>query len=273
MVIHMKVVIVQPFYFPWIGYFGMIDVADIFVFADDVQFVKQSWQRRNRIKTTDNKSKWITVPVNKNFGQMINEVSINNSITYKQKNKVLNWKEKHWDLISSSYAKAPYFDDYKDDIEEIFTRDWELLVDLDIYINEKISKLLRLKIPHFIKLSDMDGLDGRKVDSILNICDYLGADVYISGPAARNYIDYNEFQKFKQKNVDLYWFEFPHPVYPQIGADFIPYLSAIDLLFNTGGKSRDYIRMSYGNYLQKEDGKSFENESIEDDNILLDVSE
>ena len=252
----LKTVIVQPFYLPWIGYFGMIDAADIFVFADDVQFVKKSWQRRNKIKTTDNKSKWLTVPVNKNFGQMINDVRINNSITYKQRNNTLNWKEKHWDLISSSYTNAPYFDDYKEDIQEIFTQDWETLVDLDIYISEKLSNLLRLKIPHFIRLSDMDGLEGRKVDAIVNICNHLGSDEYISGPAARNYIDYNEFQKFKQNNIDLYWFEFPHPTYPQIGKNFIPYLSAIDLLFNTGKQSRDYIRKGIENRLKLEDGTS-----------------
>ena len=248
----MRAVIVQPFYFPWIGYFGMIDAADIFVIADDIQFVKKSWQRRNKIKNTDNKSKWLSVPVNLNFGQMINQVKINNSITYKHKNKVLNWKEKHWNLISSSYAKATYFNDYKEDIKEVFTRDWVFLSDLNIYVTEKISELLRLKIPNFIKKSDMQGLEGRKVDSILNICEYIGADEYISGPAAKDYIDYNEFQKFEQEKVDLYWFEFPHPVYPQLGTDFIPYLSAIDLLFNTGKKSRNYIRKSLENCLQLE---------------------
>ena len=106
----------------------------------------------------------------------------------------------------------------------------------------------------------MKGLEGRKVDSILNICDYIGADEYISGPAAKDYIDYNEFQKFDQKNVDLYWFEFPHPIYPQLGTDFIPYLSAIDLLFNTGKKSRDYIRKSLENSLQLENGSSLKME-------------
>lgn len=252
----MKLVIVQPFYFAWTGYFGMIDASDIFVIADDVQFVRKSWQRRNKIKYTDNKSKWLSVPVNKNFGQMINEVRINNSISYKEKQKTLNWREKHWDLISKSYAKAPYFDDYKEDIREIFTRNWVFLSDLDIYVTKKISELLRLKIPEFIKKSDMEELTGRKVDSILNICDYLGADEYISGPAAKNYIDLKEFQKLKQKNVDLYWFEFHHPVYPQLGTDFLPYLSAVDLLFNTGKKSRYYIRKSLKNCLQFEKGNS-----------------
>ena len=112
----MKAVIVQPFYLPWIGYFGMIDEADIFVFADNLQFLKKSWQRRNKIKTMNNTSKWISVPVTGKYKQNINEVAINNSVSYKQKQTMVNWKEKHWESITSSYSKAPYFDDYKDDI-------------------------------------------------------------------------------------------------------------------------------------------------------------
>ena len=262
---HMKAVILQPFYLPWVGYFGMIDKADIFVFADDIQFLKKSWQCRNKIKFSNN-PKWITVPVIKHYGQMINKVGINNSITYKQKNNTLNWKEKHWELISLAYAKAPYFDDYKEDIKEVYTKDWDFLCDLNIFIIEKISKLLGLKLPQFIKKSDIEGLEGRKVDSIINICNKIGADAYVSGPAAKNYIDYTEFQKFKQNNIDLYWHEFPHPLYPQVGTDFLPYLSVIDILFNTGEESRDYIRKSSENSLQLEDGHSLQ---FEDENSLI----
>ena len=255
----MKAVIVQPFYLPWIGYFGMIDEADIFVFADNLQFLKKSWQRRNKIKTTNNTSKWITVPVTGKYKQNINEVAINNSVSYKQKQSMMNWKENHWELITSSYSKAPYFDDYKDVIEEIFTKDWDLLLDLDIYAIEKISELLGLKVPDFIKASDLNDAEGIKVDYILNVCNEVGADAYISGLAAKDYIDVNEFQKFKQKNVDLYWFEFTHPVYPQIGSEFIPYLSAIDLLFNTGERSKNYIRKSSENCLELEEGNTLKN--------------
>ena len=141
-------------------------------------------------------------------------------------------------LISSSYSKAPYFDDYKDDVKEIFERDWELLADLDIYATKKISELLGLKLPDFVNASDLDDANGIKVDYILNVCNEIGADAYISGPVAKDYININEYQKFKQKNVDLYWFEFTHPVYPQIGSEFIPYLSIIHLLFNTGKNPR-----------------------------------
>jgi hypothetical protein len=253
--IPMKAVILQPFYLPWIGYFGMIDSADIFVFADDTQFVEKSWQRRNKIKNI-NKPKWLTVPVIKNFRQMIDKVIINNSLTFNEKHQTLNWKEKHWALISLAYKKTPYFDDFKKDINEIYQQEWEFLADLDIHIIEKISKILGIKIPKFIKKSEIKGLEGKKVDSIINVCEKIGADEYISGPAAKDYIDQNEFQKFKQNNVDLYWFEFPHPVYPQIGNDFISYLSVVDILFNTGKEARDYIRTSLENTLQIEDGTS-----------------
>lgn len=250
-----KALIVQPFYLPWIGYYGMMDKADIFIIADDVQFVKKSWHRRNKIKML-NMPKWLTVPVikSKDF-QMINEVVIDNTPKFKEKHGLLNWKEKHWKLISLAYAKAPYFDEYRMDIEEIYTKDWNTLSELDIFITEKIFKLMNLKIPEIVKLSNL-GLKGKKVDLILNVCNEVGADEYISGPAARNYIDYNEYQKFKQENIDLYWFEFSHPVYPQLGNDFLPFLSAIDLLFNTGKKSRDYIRQSNENCLQIEGGDS-----------------
>jgi hypothetical protein len=251
----MKAVILQPFYMPWVGYFGMIDASDIFVFADDLQFIAKSWQRRNKIKNV-NKPKWLTVPVHKNFGQKINEVKINKSTTFKEKNRTINWREKHWELISFAYHKAPYYEDLYSQIKEIYYMDWDLLVDLNIYSVEKISKVLGLKTPKFIRKSEIEGLDGRKVDSIVSICDKIGADEYISGPAARNYIDHNEFQKLKQNNIDLYWFEFDHPEYPQIGDDFIPYLSVIDMLLNAGEESLDLIRNSLENSLVIEDGSS-----------------
>ena len=251
----MKAVILQPFYMPWVGYFGMIDVADVFVFADDTQFLAKSWQRRNKIKNA-NKPKWLTVPIHKNFGQKINEVKINKSAEFKERNRTINWGEKHWELISLAYYNAPFYKDFKDDIKELFFMDWEFLCDLDIYSIKKISNLLELKNTEFIKKSEIEGIDGRKVDSIISICDKLGADEYVSGPAARNYIDKAEFQKLKENNIDLYWFEFSHPEYPQIGDDFIPYLSVIDMLFNAGDGSKDLIRKNLENSLVMEDGSS-----------------
>lgn len=250
----MKAVILQPFYLPWAGYFGMIDAADIFVFADDVQFSEKSWQCRNKINI-NNDFKWLTVPVNKKFGQKINEVGINSTVTYKNKNKILNWKEKQWELISLAYSKASHFDEYKKDIYGIYNHEWDLLCDINIFIIKKISELLNFKT-QFLKKSEIKGLKGCKVDSIISICNEIGADEYISGPAARDYIDYNEFKKLKQEDIDLYWFEFPHPVYPQKGDEFLPYMSIIDLLFNTGDESTDYIQKSVENSLKIENGNN-----------------
>lgn len=250
----MKAVIVQPFYLPWMGYFGMIDQADIFVFADNLQFVKKSWQRRNKIKTDTGNSQWVTIPVIGKYRQNINEIEINSSMEYKHKNGLLDWKENHWNLISNAYSKAPYFDDYKDDIKEILSIDCKMLSEFDIFAVEKISELLGLNLPDFIKSSDMDNANGKKVDFILNVCNELGADEYVSGPAAKNYIDHEGFQKFVKDGVELFWFEYSHPVYPQIGNEFLPYLSVIDLLFNTGEKAGEYIQNGLENCLQKEDG-------------------
>ena len=232
----MKAVILQPMYLPWMGYFGLIDVADVFVFYDDVQFVERSWQRRNKIKMPNGNWIWLTVPVIKKFGQKINEVRINNNI---------NWSEKHWKSIRHAYSKAPHFKDYADIFENVYKRKWDYLVDLNVTIIKKISELLGLDDTKFIFSSKLN-VEGKKTDRLINILNKIGADEYISGPTAKAYI---EPEKFKKAGIKLYWFEFNHPVYPQLYGDFIPYLSVIDLLFNTGDKAINYIKKGVRNSL------------------------
>lgn len=226
----MRAVVLQPTYLPWMGYFGMIDTADIFVFYDDVQFSVQSWQQRNRIKSTTGDWIWLSVPVIRNFGQNINEVQINNTS---------NWRKKHWTSIYQSYARAPYFKDYEEQLAKIYQQEWEYLCDLNICIIKKLCELLGIDMPKFIKSSELKDITGEKTDRLLLILRKIGADEYISGPGARDYI---EAGKFKEKGRKLYWYEYQHPVYPQIRGEFIPYLSAIDLLFNTGDEAIRYIR-------------------------------
>ncbi len=233
----MNAVIVQPSYLPWIGFFGMIDIADVFIFYDDVQFVKQSWQQRNRIKS-QNSQIWLTVPILRKFGQKINETKIDNSS---------NWFIKHWKSIYYSYNNAPYFDEYNTEISSIYDENWHYLCDLNIRIIEVLTELLKLDKPQFIKSSDIDGITGKKTDRLLNILGKMDIDGYISGPAAMDYI---EPLQFKHNNINLYWFEYKHPVYPQIGDEFTPYMSVIDLLFNKGDKSRDYIKNGNENSLK-----------------------
>jgi len=220
------------------GYFGLIDIADIFVFFDDVQFVERSWQRRNRIKVPPGKWIWLSVPVVKKFGQKINEVRINNNV---------DWADRHWKTIKFSYKRAPFFEKYAEYFAEIYERKWEYLVDLDITIIKMICEILGLDTSKFILSSDLN-VSGKKTDRLLNVLEKIGADEYVSGPAAKAYI---EIEKFKERGIQLYWFEFNHPVYPQLYGDFISHLSVIDLLFNVGDESLEVIRKGERNALKK----------------------
>jgi len=233
----MRATIYQPSYLPWTGYFGMIDLVDIFVFFDDVQFVKDSWHRRNRLKFDDSE-KWISVPVIKNFGQKINQTKINNSI---------DWKNDHSNKIYSYYNKAEFYDKYESIIHSYYEKDWEYLVDLNIWIIKDLSKILDVKMPRFVRSSEIEGITSQKTDRILDILEKLEVDETIVGPTARKY---TEKEKFIDKNIELFWYDFDHPVYPQLGNEFTPYLSVIDLLFNTGEDAINYIRKGTSNALK-----------------------
>ena len=229
----MKVVILQPHYLPWMGYFALMDLADVFVFYDDVQLEVQSWQQRNRIKSMQGKELWLTVPVIRNFGQLIKDTKINTDII---------WRKKHWKTIEQSYSNAPYFEKFGWVVKEIYDIYWLCLVDLNIYMARILAELLDVELPRFIKSSELQGIEGEKTDRVLSVLKSLGATEYISGLAA---MDYLQAEKLHKAGIELTWFDYEHPVYPQIRGDFIPYLSAIDLLFNVGDEAIEHIRRGY----------------------------
>ena len=233
----MKCAIIQPTYLPWIGYFGMMDIADVFIFYDDVQFVKQSWQQRNKIKT-QNGWLWLVVPVFQDLGQKISKVKINNNI---------NWSNTHWKSIYYSYNKAPFFNEYMTIFKEIYEKEWEYLVDLNITLIKKISEILGIDTK-FMLSSELGGIEGTKTDRLINILKLIGADEYITGPSTKAYI---EPEKFKGNDITLYWYEFNHPTYAQLYGDFVPYLSVIDLLFNMGDESIKLLREGEENAVKR----------------------
>jgi hypothetical protein len=185
----MRTAILQPSYLPWIGYFGLIDLASTFVFYDDTQFTNQSWQQRNRIKTAPGWI-WLSVPVFRRFGQLITQVRINNN---------LKWSEKHWKSISYNYARSTHFKDHLSVFEDMWKQRWDSLVDLNVALIMQISDLLGIHA-EFVVSSELDAL-GTKTDRLISILDELGADKYISGPAAQSYI---EVEKFKESGKTLY---------------------------------------------------------------------
>jgi hypothetical protein len=209
------------------GYFALVDACDIFVVYDDVQFSHQSWQHRNRIRNQEGWM-WLTVPIIRNEKQLINEVMIDNHI---------NWRMKHYKSIVQNYSSAPYYEQYIERFEGIYRQDWEKLVDLNVALIKELAALLNIRVPKIVKSSEME-TSGQKTDRLLPILKSLGADTYISGVAAKDYLEVN---KLNDAGIKVFWFEYHHPVYPQKG-EFISYLSAIDLLLNTGEKAIDYIR-------------------------------
>ena len=224
----MKVAVLQPTYLPWCGYFALMDSVDTFIYYDDVQMSVQSWQQRNKIKTSQGVT-YLTVPIRRESGQRICDVSINFGT---------DWRRKHWQTIKQAYSKAPYFDTYGVYVEDFYGAKWFLLSDYCMDINRYLAMMLDIKMPKVLKSSAMFS-QGSKTDRLISLLKNIGATEYVSAPAARNYI---EPVKFEIAEIKLTWFNYKHPVYPQIRGDFIPYMSVIDLLFNTGEEAIKYIR-------------------------------
>lgn len=227
----MKIVIIQPNFLPWRGYFHLIQRSDTFVFYDDVQYDKHSWRNRNIIKT-NNGPQWITVPVlTKNrFGEKIDEVLINNVADGA-------WRRKIWSSICYNYRKAKYFDKFAPFFEELFSKEWNKLCELDIYSTIGICDMLGIK-RNFCRSSELN-VSGERISRIINICKKFGGDHYISGPTGRNYIISDE--EFVQNGIKLEFHHYDYSAYQQLYGDFIPNVSIIDLLFNCGENAPYYI--------------------------------
>ncbi len=223
----MLIAIHQPQYLPWLGYLDKIDKADVFVILDNVQFKKNEWQNRNRIKTSQG-CQWITVPVLYRFPEKISEVRINNRV---------NWGRKHLQALITNYSKAPYFENYKSFFEDICSRNWNHLVDINIEIIKFMITSLGLKTKLVIA-SDLT-LREEPTERLIDICKTLGSNKYLAGQDGNKYMNLELFDK---EGIEVIFQNFKHPVYNQLFGKFEPYMSAIDLLFNCGDNSLDILR-------------------------------
>lgn len=225
----MKVGIIQSNYIPWRGYFDFIDDVDLFIFYDDVQYSKRSWRNRNRIKIP-NGLIWLTVPVliNLNEGTLIQNVKIN----YRS-----DWVKKHIDSIKFSYGKAPFFKIYSEDFFDILNQKFETISELNLNINKWIIE--KLDIDTKIKMSSEFNGVGSKTDKLIDILTKAGATSYLSGPAAKDYL---EVEKFKKAGISLEYKVYEYDEYPQRFGKFEPNVSVLDLLLNCGEDSTDYLK-------------------------------
>ena len=227
----MKCVILQPSYIPWRGFFDQIRKADLFIFFDDVQYDTRGWRNRNRIKKPGG-SQWLTIPVNAKGAQtehiLINEIKIAWNTP---------WNQEHLKALQHSYSKAPYFNRYKPLLEQFYTRQDEYLADFTIDLTIALARELGIQHTRFMRSSELH-VSGFKTEHLINVLTKVGADHYISGPSARDYI---EPEVFKQNHITLEYITYDYPEYPQLHLPFDPQVSILDLLFMTGPDALKYF--------------------------------
>lgn len=227
-----KVAIIQSNYIPWKGYFNIIKDVDEFVLLDDVQYTRRDWRNRNLIKTRHG-LKWITIPVDVKgrFDSKINEVETHG----------LEWRAQHWNQLVEAYREAPFFDQYKSIFQSLFIHDSENRLSI---INYKfiatINALLGIKTP--IRWSSDFETPSDKTNRLVYICKCLNADEYISGPAAKTYLNEDEFRK---NHIQVRWANYDgYKEYPQLYPPFEHGVTILDLLFNQGESAKDFLKMS-----------------------------
>lgn len=227
-----KIAILQSNYIPWKGYFDLINLVDEFIFFDDMQYTKNDWRNRNVIKTVQG-LKWISIPI-KNKSRISGSLKIKDAEIADKK-----WAENHWKTIKTNYTKATFFKDYKDVFEEMYLNSEEKYLS---EINYKFIILINdlLKIKTKISFSSDYELKGDKHQRLVNICKSAQASEYISGPAAKVYIDE---KSFKDENINVTWMDYSeYPEYNQLYPPFDHNVSILDLIFNEGLNAAKFMK-------------------------------
>jgi hypothetical protein len=224
-----KVAIVQSNYIPWKGYFDMVAAVDEFILYDDVQFTKNDWRNRNQIKTPQG-SQWLTVPVGQDIKRRIRDVELPND----------KWQTKHWKTLEANYRRAPHFEGVAACIYPLyFDQQYTHLSQLNRRFIEAICCYLGINT--VIRNSwDYTLLDDCKTERVADLCAQAGGTEYISGPAAKDYI---QESVFAERGIKLTWFEYSgYPEYPQLWGEFTHRVTILDLLFNCGKAAPQYMR-------------------------------
>lgn len=227
---HKTVAIVQSNYIPWKGYFDLIRMADEFILLDDVQYTRRDWRNRNKIKTPRG-LQWLSIAVSakgKRY-QSIWDTKIAN----------MNWAKQHWQALRTNYARAPYFDRYSAELKSLYLDCQETHLS---HVNRRfitaICNWLQIDTP--IRWSHEYELVEGKSARLLNLCLQAGATHYLSGPAARVYLDE---ALFKEAGVEIVFMDYGgYPVYEQLHPPFEHGVTALDLLFHTGDEAVSYMK-------------------------------
>jgi hypothetical protein len=225
-----KIAIAQPTFLPWLGYFDLIHQVDCFVLLDDVQFEKQSWQQRNRIKGPSG-LQWLTVPVvfRGRLSQRIVEVEIREPDFWKT----------HLRAIELSYRRTPYFDQYFPQLAKIFQAHNGLLAELNCSVIGWLCELLGIFTKR-VRSSELKQ-SGKRSELLVNLCRRLGANSYLSPLGSAGYL-LEELGWFSDAGIQVAFQHYEHPRYRQLFSPFCPYATVLDLIFNEGSRSMEIVR-------------------------------
>jgi hypothetical protein len=225
-----KIAILQSNYIPWKGYFDMIAAVDEFILYDDMQYTRRDWRNRNQIKTPQG-VQWLTVPVQVKgrYHQTIRETGIDGT----------DWAEAHWRSLIQNYRRAPHFAEIAAWLEQLYLQaTYSHLSTLNRALTEAVCGYLGITT----KISnswDYQLIEG-KTERLADLCAQAGGTEYISGPAARDYI---EEPLFAERNITLTWFDYSgYPEYPQLWGEFTHGVTVLDLLFNCGKEAPRYMK-------------------------------
>lgn len=226
-----RLAVVQSNYIPWRGYFDIIGLVDEFVTYDIVQFTKRDWRNRNRIKTKDG-VQWLTIPVVTagRFNQTVAETRIAGR----------GWATKHWQSLSRAYARARYFEMYRDRFADAYRACGAL--EYLSEVNRTFIDLVVSELGLSTKISDAADyvLDGDRNNRLIALCRQTGANVYLSGPSARGYLDIG---LFNESGIEVEFMDYSdYQPYPQLHEAFEPAVTVLDLLFNVGHDAISYMR-------------------------------
>lgn len=225
-----RLAVLQSNYIPWKGYFDLINRVDEFVIYDDMQYTTNDWRNRNRIKTPAG-LEWLTVPVTTKgrFGQTIKDSVVASP----------HWRRKHWAALCGNYARAKHFKDYRELFEELFlARDDQYLSAINFGFMQAICKLLGIKTR--LNWSMDYHLEGDRNERLIGLCQQLGADYYLSGPAAKTYLDE---ERFARTGITVAYMDYTgYPQYEQQFGSFVHEVSILDLIFNEGAAAPRYMK-------------------------------
>jgi hypothetical protein len=218
----------QPEYLPWMGFLNKLANSDTFVLLDNVQYRRNYFQNRNRIRTATGGS-WLTVPIKKApLETPIRDIKVDESKP---------WGETHMKGLSQNYSKAPHFREHEEFFGRLYAKKWGKLAELNVEIIRYMADSLGIQTE--IVLASKLRATGTSSELLLGICNELGAETYLSGRFGRDYLDE---RLFEEAGIGVVYQDFHHPTYSQVYKPFVPDLAGVDLLFNRGADGIELVR-------------------------------